>query len=127
MKICVTLVAAAVAGNRHDVGLQAVADFFERDGWRVVLLGADMPAGDLAQALDFFEADVLGLSVSLGAQLAAAHEAIATVRAGGRGAACKILLGGAALAGSEDLAVRLGADACAAGPAEAVAWANRFA
>ena len=30
-----TMLAAAVAGNQHDIGLQAVADFFEMDGWGV--------------------------------------------------------------------------------------------
>ena len=42
---------AAVAGNQHDIGLHAVADFFEMAGWRSILLGADVPAADLAQDL----------------------------------------------------------------------------
>ena len=64
-----TLLAAAVTGNQHDVGLQAVAEFFEMDGWRVIPLGPDVPIRDLVEAVDFYQADLLGLSVSLRTQL----------------------------------------------------------
>ena len=50
-----TVLAAAVAGNRHDIGLQAVADFFDMAGWRTIQLGADVPITDLALATECFD------------------------------------------------------------------------
>jgi methanogenic corrinoid protein MtbC1 len=62
------VLAAAVAGNRHDIGLYVVASFFEMAGWRTIQLGADVPVSDLVQAVDCFDVDLLALSVSLTAQ-----------------------------------------------------------
>ena len=75
-----TMLAAAVAGNQHDIGLQAVADFFEMDGWRTIQLGANVPVGDLVQAVDCFEVDLLGLSASQATQFETLRETIAEVR-----------------------------------------------
>jgi MerR family transcriptional regulator, light-induced transcriptional regulator len=122
-----TLVAAAVAGNLHDVGLQAVADFFEMDGWRVIQLGANVPIGDLVEAVGFYEADLVALSVGLSTQIETLKRTIERVRRADRGEAVKILVGGHGLAGFGDLAVALGADGFAADPAEAVALGNAMA
>ena len=59
-----TLLAAAVAGNQHDLGIGMVADLFEFDGWRVIQLGPNMPAEDLAQAIEFYHPDVVAVSIS---------------------------------------------------------------
>lgn len=119
-----TLVAAAVAGNQHDLGIQAVADLFEIDGWRVIQLGSNVPAEDLAQAVEFFAADLVALSASLGTQLTTLAETIAAVRSTGRGAAVKILVGGGGLNRVKGSAEYVGADACASNAAEAVARGN---
>lgn len=119
-----TLLAAAVTGNRHDIGLQVVADFFEMDGWRVIQLGSDMPIPDLAQAVEFYQPDLLALSVSLHTQFATLTETIQAVRRGERGAVVKILVGGRGLAEATDLAQKFGADAYAADPNAAVALGN---
>jgi methanogenic corrinoid protein MtbC1 len=105
-----TLVAASVAGNQHDLGIQFIADLFEQDGWRVIQLGSNMPVEDLAQAVEFFQADLVALSVSLATQLPAMQEAIAGVRAGGRGEIVKILVGGSGMLGNDETALSLGAD-----------------
>jgi methanogenic corrinoid protein MtbC1 len=121
-----TFLAAAVMGNYHDVGLSAVADFFEMDGWRTVPLGANVPPEDLIQAVDFFRCDVLGLSVSLSTQLPVLRETIRAVRqtAGARGV--KILIGGRALAETGDLPDQLGADGYTVRADDAVALGNRL-
>jgi len=119
-----SLLAAAVMGNQHDVGLQVVADFFEMDGWRVIQLGSDMPVPDLAQAVEFYQPDLLALSVSLHTQLVTLTETIQAVRRGQRGAVVKILVGGRALAEVTDLAQQFGADGYAADPNAAVARGN---
>jgi len=121
-----TVLAAAVAGNQHDIGLQAVADFFEMDGWRTIQLGANVPIADLAQAVDFFEVDLLGLSASQSTQLEAVKETIEAVRAAERGRRVKVLVGGLAFAGTDGLPGRLGADGYAAHPAEAVGLGRRL-
>lgn len=121
-----TLLAAAVTGNQHDLGLQVVADFFEMDGWKVIQLGSDVPIPDLAQAVEFYQPDLLALSASLHPQLVTLTETIQTVRRGQRGAEVKILVGGRALAEATDLAGQLGADGYAADPHAAVALGNRL-
>jgi methanogenic corrinoid protein MtbC1 len=57
-----TVMTAAVAGNRHDIGIQTVCDFFEMDGWKAIQLGADVPVGDLVEAIEHFHVDLLALS-----------------------------------------------------------------
>jgi methanogenic corrinoid protein MtbC1 len=115
-----TLLAAAVAGNRHDIGLHAVADFFEMAGWRTIHLGADVPIDDLVQAAECFDVDLLAISASLNVQLETVKSTIQAVRNGRRGDVVKILVGGLAFAGSSDLAIEMGADGYAADPDEAV-------
>ena len=115
-----TMLAAGVAGNHIDIGLQAVADFFEMDGWRAIQLGADVPTRDIVQAVEYFEADLVGLSASQSTQLETLRQTINAVRAVERGEKVKIIVGGFAFAGSEHLAPQLGADGYAPDPAAAV-------
>jgi len=108
-----TFLIAAVPGNQHDLGIQAVADLFELDGWKVIQLGANVPAEDLGQAVDFYQPDLVGLSVTLLTQLPALQQCIAAIRASRHGRAVKILVGGRAVAGCEELVKAWGGDACA--------------
>ena len=117
---CKTLLAAAVAGNRHDIGLYAVADFFEMAGWRTIQLGAEVPITDLAQAVECFKADLVALSASLSVQVETIKATIKAMRSGRRGELVKILVGGLAFAETGNLAVEMGADGYAADPGEAV-------
>lgn len=121
-----TVIAAAVMGNLHDLGLQMVADFLEMNGWRAIYLGANMPIEDLVQAVNFYKADLLGLSVALTTQLPTLKTTIETVRQSEQGASVKVLVGGAALAGLEDLGRQCGADGYAPDPPGAVALGNRL-
>ena len=115
-----TLLAAAVADNQHDIGLYAVADFFELAGWRTIQLGADVPVNDLVQATDCFNVDVLALSAALHVQIEVTKAAIEAVRKGPKGNTIKILVGGLAFANSTHLSEGIGADAYATGPDHAV-------
>jgi methanogenic corrinoid protein MtbC1 len=121
-----TILTAAVLGNQHDIGLQAVADFFEMDGWRVIQLGCNVPLEDLVEAVEFYQADLLGLSVCLGAQLTALARTIAAIRQSARGSSVKILVGGRGLASMSDLAAELGADGCADDPTTAVTLGRKL-
>lgn len=122
-----TVLAAAVAGNRHDIGLHAVADFFDMAGWRTIQLGADVPITDLAQAVECFDADLVALSASLSVQFETVKSTIQAIRSSPRGNAVKILVGGLAFAESGNLAVEMGADGYAADPDEAVRLGGELA
>ncbi len=118
-----TVLTAAVAGNRHDIGLQAVGDFFEMDGWKAIQLGADVPIGDLVDAIEHFQVDLLALSVTLASHFPKLQETIGVVRNREQEEPIKILVGGRAFGGCAETAVCLGADAYAAAPQAAIAVA----
>ena len=119
-----TLLAAAIAGNQHDLGIQLVADLFETDGWRAIHLGANVPAEDLGEAADFYQPDLVALSVSMATQLPALEQAIAAVRASQRGVFVKIMVGGRGLSGPAQSDKLRGADDHVSDPFEALARAN---
>ncbi|MCC5987111.1 MAG: cobalamin B12-binding domain-containing protein [Pararhodobacter sp.] len=101
---------ACVATNRHALGLQIVADAFELDGWSVEFLGADTPTADLVERVVSTKPDLVGLSVSLTAQLARLREAVLAIRSRMGDCAPQILAGGFALADISGVAERLGVD-----------------
>ena len=108
-----TVVTAAVAGNAHDIGVRAVADFFEAAGWRSLSLGPNVPPADIANAVQYFDADLIVLAATLTTQIKSLEASIAAVRSMGD-RDVKILVGGLALDEAPDLWQQLGADAYAA-------------
>lgn len=58
------LLVAAPAGQLHELGASVVAASAEADGWRVVSLGVDVPAEDLALAVGATDARALSLSIT---------------------------------------------------------------
>ena len=58
-----TMVLATPAGERHEFGLMIVALMAASRGWRVVFLGADIPATEIARAVRLTSPRVLALSV----------------------------------------------------------------
>ena len=119
-----TVVSAAVAGNSHDIGVRAVSDFFEFAGWRAVCLGGDLPANNIAQAVEFFDCSLVLLSAALSTQLTSIRETVKIVRE--LDTNCKIMVGGAAFHDAPDLWRQLGADAFAASPSIAVLTARKL-
>ncbi len=103
-----TIVSAAVAGNSHDIGVRAISDFFELDGWRAVCLGGDAPDIDIAQSVEYFGAQLVLISAALSTQLPAVRQTIKHVRE--ISANCKIMVGGGAFAATPDIWQQLGAD-----------------
>lgn len=120
-----TAVAAAVAGNIHDIGIRAIAYLLEFDGWRTIYLGSDVPKSELPAAIECFEADVVLLSLALSSQLPALRRAIGEIRAI-VGEGVKIMVGGNGLNGAPDLWKELGADGFAATADEALAVADEL-
>lgn len=58
-----TIVLATPAGERHEFGLLLAALLAATRGWRVVYLGADLPAEEIARAIRLTKSRYLGLSV----------------------------------------------------------------
>lgn len=58
-----TIVLATPTGERHELGLWLAALLAAAHGWRVVCLGADMPAAEIALAIRLTNARVLALSL----------------------------------------------------------------
>jgi len=125
------MLAASVETNSHDLGLRMVADFFELAGWRVVYLGASVPAEDLAIAVRDFQADLVALSAALPVHLRAVEDTIAVLRDSSErsaksGKPVKIIVGGNAFLDAPDTWRLFGADGFARNATEAVELGNRL-
>lgn len=121
-----TVLAAAVPGNRHDIGLQMIANVFELDGWQAISLGADLPTEDLVHAAEVFRADLLLISAAVSSHLTAVRDSIRALREYEPTSDIKILVGGAAFAGVAELAEQYGADGYAADATDALATGRRL-
>lgn len=119
-----TVVSAAVAENSHHIGVRAVSDIFEINGWRGVCLGSDSPASEIAHAAEVFKASLVLLSAAISTHLNSLQKAIEIIRK--QSPNCKILVGGMAFAGTNDLWKQLGADGFAANPVEALSVAAKL-
>lgn len=114
-----TILAATVAGDAHDLGIRAVTDFFQVAGWRAISMGSDVPVVDLANAVKFFNAELVVLSTTLTTQLKDLQTSIESIRAA-CGHDVKIVVGGHAFVDLPELWKSTGADGYAADPSEAV-------
>lgn len=121
-----TLVAACATHDLHELGIRMVSDFFEMEGWDTYYLGADTPVADIVGECIDRRADVLAVSLTIGAQLDQVRAVIDAVRAESRCAATRILVGGYPFALDPDLWRKIGADATAGDALGAVAVANRL-
>lgn len=58
-----SLVVASLTGDRHEVGVMVAAAAAASEGWRVVYLGADLPAGDIMGAAEKTGAAAVAISI----------------------------------------------------------------
>lgn len=63
-----TMVLATPAGERHEFGVLLAGLLAAAHGWRVICLGADVPAADIVHAVELTKARVLALSVATAPQ-----------------------------------------------------------
>jgi len=115
------IVATSIAGELHEIGVRIITDFFEMEGWDTYYLGANSPTNAILQALSERKADVLAVSATMTFHIRAVENLIAAVRASEDFKAVKILVGGYPFNVEPELWKRVGADACAADAAEAIA------
>lgn len=122
-----TVLAASLGDDLHDIGLRAVTDLLELDGWRVVFLGAAVPVEDFLQAVDDFGADLVLLSATLLAHRQGVRSVVQSLGARSSGAARpKILIGGPAYLRGDERELQMGVDGFAANARRAVELARRL-
>jgi MerR family transcriptional regulator, light-induced transcriptional regulator len=85
-------VLAALAGERHAVGLVCLEHVLQEAGWVVANLGPDVPAGDLATFIERNEARLVALTASDADRLPVLGETVTSIR--GVAPDVPIILGG---------------------------------
>ncbi len=103
------VVVACPEGDAHSLAGRVVAAVLGFRGFRAVLLGASLPAGDLGDYLEYHEPLAVALSISMPAAL---YRAAASVAVAHR-SSVPVVVGGRAVRHNEALALQLGADAWA--------------
>jgi methanogenic corrinoid protein MtbC1 len=103
------LVLACVEGEHHELPARMAGEMLRRQGWDVRLLGASVPADDLAAYLRSSSPAAVGLSCSTGLNLRGARRSIEAARDAG----VFVLAGGAGFGSEGRHAVELGAHAWA--------------
>lgn len=94
------LLVATPAGEQHEFGAMLVAAAAIEEGWRVVYLGTDLPASDIASAAKQAGARAVALSLVYAAEPAGLDAVWQTARALPRGV--PLLVGGAAAMAQAD-------------------------
>jgi methanogenic corrinoid protein MtbC1 len=112
------LVIGCIAGELHALGCRLVADHFERSGWTVHYLGADVPIPAFLTLAQAAAADLLGVSATLPEHVPAIATLIQAQHK--RGEQRPVLVGGQPFERDPHLAQVLGAWAQASTAAEAV-------
>lgn len=121
-----TMVATAVCGDMHEIGVRMIADVFELHGWNTHYLGANVPNDGVVQVVNGRQADVLAISATLAYHVSSVEQLIAAVRQSAVGAKIKILVGGYAFNLDPRLWRKLGADGYAMDLVAAASWSERF-
>ena len=110
------VVVACSEHDMHALGSRVVASLLTLDGFRALPLGPSIPPRDLAEYLEMQAPLALALSVSVSSALANAACSIAVAHEAG----VPVVAGGQAFGGREERAQRLGADAFAPTPTDAL-------
>lgn len=110
-----SVVIASAEHDAHALGARVVASALALEGFRVQFLGASVPAADLGDFLDLHRPLAFALSCSMPTALATAARSVATAHDLG----IPVVGGGRSIA-SIDRATRLGIDALARVPGDAV-------
>lgn len=110
-----TVVIVSAPGDTHSLGVRAVASALALEGFRSFYVGTSVPATELGDFLEFHQPFALALGCSIPAALAGAAAATRAAH----GVNVPVLGGGRALRNASR-ATRLGIDAFAATPREAI-------
>jgi methanogenic corrinoid protein MtbC1 len=125
-KIGLTLVAACVAGEMHEMGVRMVADLFEMEGWDTYYLGANTPAESIIDTIIQLNADVIAISASIHYNVGAVKELVDQIRKSEDTSHIKILVGGRPFVLAPDLWKKVGADGCPSNAIESITLAEKL-
>ena len=119
------IVAVCASGELHEIGIRMVADFFEMEGWKTHLLGANMPVNDLVETLLAQKPDLLAISASMSSNVLKTTRLIKAVRSS-PAQDIKIIVGGYLFNRIPDLWKQVAADYYAKDAEEALRIANQI-
>ncbi len=117
-------IGTCVGGELHEMGVRMVADFFEMDGWDTYYLGANTPADTIVEAVRKYDADVLGLSVSMSYHISVLKDLVSAIRHECQSHKVKIMVGGYIINNIPGVWKKIGADASAPDALGAISVAN---
>ncbi|MFO0827277.1 MAG: cobalamin-dependent protein [Phycisphaerales bacterium] len=124
------VLATAVGGDLHDVGIRMVADLFEMNGWQAEYLGANMPTDEVVASLvdEHGEPafDLLALSAATALSVRGVAEIIRAVREQPALSDLPIIVGGGPFCLVPELWKSVGADGHAASATTALEVAERL-
>ena len=119
------IVAVCASGELHEIGIRMVSDFFEMEGWKTHLLGANMPINDLVQTLLAQKPDLLAISASMSSNVVKTRKLIKAVRTS-QAQDIKIIVGGYLFNRVPDLWKQVAADYYAKDAEDALRIANQI-
>ena len=117
------LVAAAVEGDPHEIGIRMISELLELAGWDSYFLGASTPPSSILAAVRGRQASLLCLSVTMPYHLISLEATILLVRDAYPAGEVKILVGGRPFIALPSLWKTIGADAFAPDAASALEYA----
>ncbi|MGK2861433.1 MAG: cobalamin B12-binding domain-containing protein [Chitinophagaceae bacterium] len=120
------MIACAISGDLHELGIRMVSDMFELDGWDTYYLGANMPDINIITSIKEQKTDVLALSVTMPFHLGKVERLIKKIRNDKNLDNLIIIVGGYTFNSDPTLWKRLGADGMTRNGTEAVGLANRL-
>lgn len=115
-----SMVGATVGLEAHEIGIRMISDLLEHAGWRTAYLGADLPHDEVVEQVAQQRSDVLAVSATMAGHLVGVRDLITELRAEPRCSDVRVLVGGRPFSRFPVLAERVGADATAPGPREAL-------
>lgn len=122
-----TYVGACVGGELHQIGARMVADFFEMDGWDTYYMGANTPEESILQAVKEYQANVVGLSMSVYFHRSTLTDLIRAIRSSAEAPkGLRIVVGGYSFINKPELWKEVGADGMAMNAADAISLANQL-
>ena len=116
------IVAGTVEGDMHDIGKNIVCMMSEGSGFKVIDVGADVPADRFINAAKENKADIIAMSALLSTTRANMPSIIQAIRNSELNYKVKVMVGGAAL--TQDFADSIGADGYAPDAASAASKAK---
>lgn len=120
------MLACAISGDLHEIGIRMLSDVFEMDGWDTYYMGANMPHINIISAIKEQKADLLAISVTMPFHIREAGLLIDKIRRDRDLSGLRIIIGGYPFSIIPDLWKRLGADGTAKNAREAIILANQL-